>query len=37
LEVALNAAVEAAKETGKSSSTIVTDWTSASWNGLAKV
>lgn len=34
LEVALNAAVEAAGETGRSSSTIVTDWTSARWSGL---
>jgi hypothetical protein len=37
LEVALKAAVEAAGETRRSSSTIVTDWTAARWEGLPKV
>jgi hypothetical protein len=37
LDTALNAAKEAAKETGKSYSIIVADWTRASWNGLAVV
>lgn len=37
LGVALNAAVEAANETGRDSAIIVTDWTAARWNGLLKV
>jgi hypothetical protein len=36
LSVALNAAVDAANETGKQSSVFVTDWQSARWYGLAK-
>jgi hypothetical protein len=36
LSVALNAAVDAAAETGKQSAVIVTDWQSTSWYGLAK-
>ena len=36
LHVALNAAVEAANETGKKSAVMVTDWRSVSWSGLAK-
>ncbi|MGA2257659.1 MAG: hypothetical protein ABSG53_23610 [Thermoguttaceae bacterium] len=36
LGTALDAAVEAAGETGRSSSVIVTDWTSAQWKGLPK-
>jgi Endoribonuclease GhoS len=36
INVALSAAVEAANETGKRSSIIVTDWTAAKWNGLSK-
>jgi hypothetical protein len=36
LSVALNAAVDAANETGKKSAVIVTDWQSARWFGLAK-
>ena len=36
LHVALSAAVEAAKETGKRSAVLVTDWQSARWSGLAK-
>jgi hypothetical protein len=35
LSVALNAAVDAANETGKKSSVLVTDWLSARWHGLA--
>jgi hypothetical protein len=34
--VALNAAVEAAKDTGKSAAVIVTDWSAARWAGLAE-
>jgi hypothetical protein len=36
LTVALNAAVDAANETGKKSAVLVTDWQSTSWYGLAK-
>jgi hypothetical protein len=36
LSVALNAAVDAANETGKKSAVFVTDWQSARWNGLAE-
>jgi hypothetical protein len=36
LHVALNAAVDAAKETGKSAAVIVTDWSTARWTGLAE-
>lgn len=36
LHVALSAAVEAAKETGKEAAVMVTDWHSARWSGLAK-
>ena len=36
LHVALSAAVDAAKETGKSAAVIVTDWTMARWAGLAE-
>jgi hypothetical protein len=36
LHVALNAAVEAANETGKKSAVMVADWRSVSWSGLAK-
>ena len=36
LHVALNAAVEAANETGKKSAVLVTDWRSVAWRGLAK-
>jgi hypothetical protein len=35
IDVALNAAVAAAQETGKSSAVIVADWTQASWQGLS--
>lgn len=35
-EVALRAAVDAAKETGKEAAILVTDWRSARWSGLAK-
>ncbi len=35
IEVARNAAVAAAQETGKSSAVIVADWTQASWQGLS--
>jgi hypothetical protein len=35
LSVALNAAVDAANETGKKSAVMVTDWQSVSWYGLA--
>jgi hypothetical protein len=34
LEVALRAAVDAAKETGKQSAVMVTDWRAATWSGL---
>jgi hypothetical protein len=34
LHVALNAAVDAANETGKSSAVLVTDWQSMRWSGL---
>jgi hypothetical protein len=34
LEVALRAAVDAAKETGKQAAVIVTDWRAARWSGL---
>jgi hypothetical protein len=37
LDTALNAAKEAAKETGKNYSIIVADWTQASWVGLVVV
>jgi hypothetical protein len=37
LHVALNAAVEAANETGKKAAIVVTDWHSARWTGLAAV
>lgn len=37
LGTALNAAKEAASETGKNYSVIVADWTQASWNGLPMV
>ena len=36
LHVALNAAMDAAKETGKSAAVIVTDWSAARWTGLAE-
>jgi hypothetical protein len=36
LHVALNAAVDAAKETGMSAAVIVTDWSTARWAGLAE-
>jgi hypothetical protein len=36
LSVALNAAVDAANETGKKSAVVVTDWQSARWYGLAR-
>jgi hypothetical protein len=36
LHVALNAAVDAAKDTGKSAAVIVTDWSTARWAGLAE-
>jgi hypothetical protein len=36
LHVALNAAVDAAKETGKSAAVIVTDWSTARWVGLTE-
>jgi hypothetical protein len=36
LSIALNAAVDAAKETGKPAAVFVTDWQSARWHGLAK-
>ena len=36
LHVALNAAVDAAKETGKSAGVIVTDWSMARWAGLSE-
>jgi hypothetical protein len=36
LGVALNAAIEAANETGRKSAVVVTDWTAARWNGLQK-
>jgi hypothetical protein len=36
LHVALNAAVDAAKEIGKSAAVIVTDWSTARWAGLAE-
>jgi hypothetical protein len=36
LSIALNAAVDAADETGKKSAVLVTDWHSARWYGLAK-
>lgn len=35
LSVALNAAVDAANETGKKSAVLVTDWNSVRWYGLA--
>jgi len=35
LHVALNAAVDAAKDIGKSAAVIVTDWNAARWTGLA--
>ena len=35
IDVAQNAAVAAAQETGKSSAVIVADWTLASWQGLS--
>jgi hypothetical protein len=35
IDVALNAAVAAAHETGKNSAVIVADWTQASWQGLS--
>jgi hypothetical protein len=34
LSVALNAAVDAANETGKQSAVFVTDWQSVRWSGL---
>jgi hypothetical protein len=37
LDVACDAAIEAAKKTGRGYSLIVTDWNSAQWSGLAKV
>ena len=37
LEEALNRAAAAAKETGKTSSIIVTDWNAARWIGLKAV
>jgi hypothetical protein len=37
LDTALNAAKEAASETGKSSWVIVADWTQARWSGLVVV
>jgi hypothetical protein len=36
LSVALSAAVDAAKETGKECAVFVTDWQAARWHGLAK-
>lgn len=36
LSVALNAAVDAAKDTGRSAAIIVTDWSTARWAGLAE-
>jgi hypothetical protein len=36
LHVALNAAVDAVKETGKRAAVIVTDWSTARWAGLAE-
>ena len=36
LHVALSAAVDAAKETGKQAAVMVTDWHGARWSGLAK-
>ena len=36
LSVALNAAVDAANETGKRAAVLVTDWYAARWTGLAK-
>ena len=36
LHVALNAAVDAAKDIGKSAAVIVTDWNAARWAGLAQ-
>ena|ERR1700730_11945272 len=36
LHVALSAAVDAAKDTGKSAAVIVTDWSTARWAGLAE-
>jgi hypothetical protein len=36
LSVALNAAVDAANETGRQSAVFVTDWQAARWYGLAK-
>jgi hypothetical protein len=36
LHVALNAAVDAAKEIGMSAAVIVTDWSTARWAGLAE-
>jgi len=36
LHVALSAAVDAAKDTGKSAAVIVTDWSMARWAGLAE-
>jgi hypothetical protein len=36
LSVALGAAVDAAKETGKNASVLVTDWQAARWSGLAQ-
>ena|SRR5579863_4555458 len=36
LHVALNAAMDAAKETGKSAAVFVTDWSAARWAGLAE-
>jgi acetoin utilization deacetylase AcuC-like enzyme len=35
LSIALNAAVDAADETGKKSAVFVTDWQLARWHGLA--
>ncbi len=37
LQVALDAAEEAATETGKAWSIIVADWSAARWNGLSVV
>ncbi len=36
IDAALNAAVDAANETGKKSAVIVADWTQASWRGLER-
>jgi hypothetical protein len=36
LSVALNAAVDAANETGKQSAVFVTDWQAARWYGLVR-